>query len=97
MRLSLFLLLALLALGLATAGTTLPPARPAPLGPPQLLFDGSHHRDCLYPCYADFDGDGTIDQLVGVGDRLLVFRNHGTTARPAYAPPTFFDAVIPAG
>ena len=70
-------------------------ARPAGFGPPELILDGLEHDGRLYPHYADFDGDGSIDQLVGVGDRLLVYRNRGTNARPAYAAPTWFDAVEP--
>lgn len=76
--------------------------RPAEFGPPELILDGSEHGSRLHPHYADFDGDGKVDQLVGVGDRLLVYRNCGTNARPAYAMPTWFDeaepsARIPAG
>jgi hypothetical protein len=76
--------------------------RPAVFDPPEMILDGSEHDGQLCPHYADFDGDGTIDQLVSVGDRLLVYRNRGTNARPEYATPTWFDeaepsARIPAG
>jgi hypothetical protein len=76
--------------------------RPTRFDPPEVLLDGSEHGDRLFPHFADFDGDGTTDLLVGVGDRLLVHRNRGTNARPNYAKPTWFDeaepsARIPAG
>jgi hypothetical protein len=71
--------------------------RPAEFDPPEMILDGSEHDGRLCPHYADFDGDGTIDQLVGVGDRLLVYRNRGSNARPEYAAPTWFDEVEPSG
>ena len=76
--------------------------RPSEFGPPKVILDGSEYGSRLHPHYADFDGDGKIDQLVGVWDRLLVYRNRGTNARPEYAKPVWFDesepsARIPAG
>lgn len=76
--------------------------RPAEFDPPEMILDGSEYNGRLHPHYADFDDDGTTDQLVSVGDRLLVYRNRGTNSRPDYAVPTWFDeaepsARIPAG
>lgn len=75
---------------------------PPEFGPPEVILDGSEDAGKLYPHYADFDEDGRIDRLVGVRDRLLVYRNRGTSAEPKYAVPTWFDeaepsARIPAG
>ena len=58
---------------------------------PEVILDGSRFRARLYPHFADFDGDGVTDLLVGVGDRLSVYRNVGTDRRPVYAAPTWFD------
>ena len=69
--------------------------RLAEFGPPEVLLDGSGDGTRLYPHYADFDGDGRIDQVVGVNDRLLVYRNQGTNANPEYARPTWLDEVEP--
>jgi hypothetical protein len=69
--------------------------RPAEFNPPEIILDGSEHGARLYPHYADFDGDGKIDQLVGVRNRLLVYRNRGTNAWPDYAKPTWFDETEP--
>jgi hypothetical protein len=69
--------------------------RPAEFGPPEVILDGSEYGARLHPHYADFDGDGRIDQLVGVWDRLLVYHNQGTNAKPEYAKPTWFDEVEP--
>ncbi len=57
----------------------------------------------LFPTFADFDGDGVVDLLVGVRigggaeGRLLVYRNRGTNAAPVYAKPYWFDDVLPSG
>jgi hypothetical protein len=87
--------LALVALGgpprSEPAGGTRGVDRPAEFAPPETILDGSEHGSRLYPHYADFDGDGMVDQLVGVGNRLLVYRNQGTSARPEYGKPTWFD------
>ena len=80
--------------GPPTAGsfeTTLGVDRPAEFDPPEVIVVGSEHGSRLYPHYADFDGDGKIDQVVGVGNRLRVYRNGGTRARPEYAAPAWFD------
>jgi hypothetical protein len=62
---------------------------------PELILDGSEYGK-LYPAFADIDGDGKIDMLVGnwLG-RLLVFRNKGTNARPEYAKPRWLDETVP--
>ena len=91
--------LALLALGQTprpvSPATARGADRPTEFDPPEMILDGSEHGTRLFPHFADFDGDGTIDQLVGVGDRLLVYRNRGTNARPEYAKPTWFDEAEP--
>ena len=69
--------------------------RPAEIGPPEVILNGSEYGARLHPHYADFDGDGRTDQLVGVSDRLLVYHNQGTNAKPEYAKPTWFDEVEP--
>jgi hypothetical protein len=101
MRLRLCALLALMTLALVGIGSTSRP-NPAPgvelsaaFEPPVLLLDGSEHASRLVPQVADFDGDGRTDLLVGVGDRLLVYRNRGTNTHPAYAEPVWFDAAEP--
>jgi len=60
-----------------------------------LLLDGSDISDRMHPTFADFDGDGVTDLLVGVTERLRVYRNLGTNARPVYAKPTWFDEMVP--
>jgi hypothetical protein len=77
------------------AGRTREVERPDEFGPPEVILHGSEEGTRLYPHYADFDGDGRIDQLVGVDDRLLVYRNHGTNAKPEYAKPAWLDEVEP--
>jgi hypothetical protein len=62
---------------------------------PEVVLDGSEHADQLFPQFADFDGDGVTDLILGVGDRLLVYRNHGTNAHPMYDKPTWFDETEP--
>ncbi|MBI1902600.1 MAG: hypothetical protein HYS13_15975 [Planctomycetia bacterium] len=56
------------------------------------------------PCYADIDGDGAKDLLVGqFGEgKLRVYKNHGTTAQPRFADFKFLqaggkDAIVPSG
>ena len=65
------------------------------------LLDGSEYGGG-YPAFADIDGDGTTDLVVGVtdwdshdGGRLLVYHNRGTNARPVYAKPAWLDATVP--
>jgi hypothetical protein len=74
-----------------------PPTAKPPIGheSPKLILDGSAYGR-LYPAFADIDGDGKIDMVVGnwLG-RLLVFRNTGTNAKPAYAKPTWLDETVP--
>jgi hypothetical protein len=69
--------------------------RPIEFEPPEVILDGSEYGR-LYPAFADIDGDGKIDMLVGnwLG-RLLVLGNKGTNARPVYAKPTWLDETLP--
>jgi hypothetical protein len=75
-----------------------PPASPQPdkatrFDPPEVILEGSER---LYPAFADIDGDGKIDMLVGTWlGRLRVYRNQGTNARPVYAKPTWLDETVP--
>lgn len=64
-------------------------------GPPEVILEGAGDGTRLYPHYADFDGDGRIDQVVGVDDRLRVYRNQGTNGKPEYAKPAWLDEVEP--
>jgi hypothetical protein len=78
------------------------PSGPAPVAeptsgfePPEVILDGSEYGR-LYPTFADIDGDGKTDLLVGNWrGRLLLFRNQGTNARPVYAKPTWLDETVP--
>ena len=56
------------------------------------------------PHYADFDGDGTKDLLVGQfgGGKLRIYKNVGTDVEPQFADFEFFqvagaDATVPYG
>ena len=96
MRLRLSIALALMAIGGTVRPT--PPASPQPdkatgFDPPEVILEGSER---LYPAFADIDGDGKIDMLVGTWlGRLRVYRNQGTNARPVYAKPTWLDETVP--
>jgi hypothetical protein len=72
-----------------------PPEAPTGFERPELILDGSEYGK-LYPAFADIDGDGKIDMLVGnwLG-RSLVFRNKGTNARPEYSKPQWLDETVP--
>jgi len=99
MRVRLSIALALMAIGATVpqtpTGTGQQPDKPTGFDPPEVILDGSEYGR-LYPTFADIDGDGKIDMLVGnwLG-RLLVFRNQGTNARPVYAKPTWLDETVP--
>ena len=97
MRLRLSIAVALLAVGgtvrQTPTGTGQQPDRPTGFDPPEVILDGSER---LYPAFADIDGDGKVDMVVGTWtSRLLVYRNEGTNARPAYAKPTWLDETVP--
>ena len=75
--------------------------RPIEFDPAVPLLDGPEYGGG-YPAFADIDGDGTTDLVVGVaeresrdGGRLLVYRNRGTNTRPVYAKPTWLDQAVP--
>ncbi|MFP6667999.1 MAG: hypothetical protein VB876_11840 [Pirellulales bacterium] len=46
------------------------------------------------PCYADFDGDGIKDLLVGQfgGGKLRIYKNVGSNSQPKFTDFTFFQA-----
>jgi hypothetical protein len=72
-----------------------PPEPPPGFERPELILDGSEYGQ-LYPTFADIDGDGKVDLLVGTWHaRLLVYRNTGTNARPVYAKPRWLDETVP--
>jgi hypothetical protein len=76
-------------------GTDRQPNNPTGFDPPEVILDGSEYGR-LYPTFADIDGDGKTDLLVGNWlSRLLVFRNTGTNARPVYGKPTWLDQTVP--
>ena len=98
MRLRLGIALALIAIGGTVRPT--PPASPQPdkatgFDSPEVMLDGSEYGR-LYPAFADIDGDGKTDLVVGTWrSRLLVYRNKGTNARPVYAKPKWLDETVP--
>jgi hypothetical protein len=103
MRICLCVALAGIGLALATlAETPRPggrsleqaPRRTAVVDLPEVILDGVH-GDAMVPQLADFDGDGVTDLVIGMGDRLLVYRNRGTNGRPVYDRPTWFDETEP--
>ena len=69
--------------------------RPTGFDPPEMILDGSEIGHALFPTFADTDGDGATDLLLGIPDRLLVYRNRGTDARPAYEAPAWLDETVP--
>jgi FG-GAP repeat protein len=104
MRLRLSITLALMVLGGSlrpAPGADSGADPPAGFDPAQAILYGSEHGR-LFPTFADLDGDGKTDLLVGAvdwesrhGGRLLVYRNQGTNARPAYAEPAWLDETVP--
>ena len=96
MRLRLGIALALIAIG-GNAHPTRPdrprPDRVTGFHQPEVILEGSER---LYPAFADIDGNGKIDMVVGTWlGRLRVYRNQGTNARPEYAKPTWLDDTLP--
>jgi hypothetical protein len=89
--------------------------RPTAFHPPEIILDGSKYGWMrhpsfggypagMFPAFADMDGDGKTDLVVGVTDwssrpagRLLVFRNQGTKTQPRYAKPKWLDETVPTG
>jgi hypothetical protein len=62
--------------------------------------------DNANPWFADFDGDGTPDLLVGQGafssafpdgGRLRIYKNLGAKGRPRFDAPFWFDDLVPTG
>jgi hypothetical protein len=69
------------------------------LDPPVNVMAGGQPIDVqrgglAAPVFADFDGDGVDDLLVGEVDegRLRIYRNYGTNAQPRFADYTWFKA-----
>jgi hypothetical protein len=67
---------------------------------------GRHLGDNANPWFADFDGDGKPDLLVGQGafssahpenGRLRVYKNLGEKGRPRFGDPLWFDDLVPTG
>jgi hypothetical protein len=73
------------------------PSEPLGFAAPEVLFESADLWGHPHPHYADFDGDGIIDQLIGVRGQLMVFRNLGTNAKPRYDKPFDFDKIEPTG
>jgi hypothetical protein len=68
--------------------------------------EGRHLGDNANPWFADFDGDGKPDLLVGrgafstafpEGGRLCVYKNLGAKGRPRFGDPLWFDDLVPTG
>jgi hypothetical protein len=62
--------------------------------------------DNANPWFADFDGDGKPDLLVGQGafstahsegGRLRIYKNLGEKGRPRFGDPLWFDDLVPTG
>jgi hypothetical protein len=75
-----------------------------------LVKKGFRPSDVLYdnanPWFADFDGDGKPDLLLGQGEfssafpeggRLRIYKNLGKKGRPRFGEPFWFDDLVPTG
>jgi hypothetical protein len=69
------------------------------LAPPVLLRAAGNpidvgHGGLAAPCFADLEGRGVKDLLVGERDegRLRIYHNYGTNARPEFKDYVFFKA-----
>jgi hypothetical protein len=85
--------------------------RPPAFHPPEIILDANKfgwmrpgYPAAMFPGFADLDGVGKNDLVVGVtdwnsrpGGRLLVFRNQGTKTQPKYAMPKWLDETVPTG
>jgi hypothetical protein len=110
------LLLGLLAT--AQVGTRAQPGATSELAPPFAVMAGGARIDAppdakgwrlydnAYPWFADFDGDGKPDLLVGQGafssapaegGRLSIYKNLGEKGRPRFGERLWFDDLVPTG
>lgn len=69
--------------------------------PFKVLADGEAidvEKGHAAPCFADFDGDGLNDLLVGQfgGGKLRIYRNFGTATEPKFEDFEYFSGTVPA-